>query len=328
MSPILVTGATGTVGNAIAAVLVAAGTEVRALVRDVERARSLLPPGVEPVRGDVTDGESVAAAVAGCERVFHAAGLPEQWRLDAEDFRRVNVAGTANVLAACRRHGVIRLLYTSTIDVFAWEPGIPFDESRLDPEPRPTAYERSKQDADQLVAAAVEDGLDAVFLHPSAVYGPAPVVTVALNDLLLRLAKRQIPALLPGGMPVVHAADVAAGHLAAAERAQAGERFILSGEYLTLREIAVAVREAAPEAKVPAVMPLVFARALAAGGEALARLTRRPPLIARGELIFLASHPVPVAARAQERLDWTSHPVGEGFAATLASFRQRGLLER
>lgn len=328
MSQVLVTGGTGTVGNAIAAALVETGTEVRALVRDVERARPLLPAGVEPLRGDVTDAESVVAAVAGCERVFHAAGLPEQWRLDPEDFRRVNVAGTANVLAACRQQGVARLVYTSTIDVFAWEPGVPFEESRLDPEPRPTAYERSKQDADRLVAAAVEGGLDAVFLHPSAVYGPAPVVTVALNDLLLRLAERQIPALLPGGMPVVHAADVAAGHLAAAERAQAGERFILSGEYLTLREIAVAVREAAPEARVPAVMPMAFARALAGGGEALARLTRRAPLIARGELIFLASHPVPVAARARERLGWSSRPAGEGFAATLAGFRERGLLKR
>ncbi len=328
MSATLLTGATGTVGNAIAAALVAAGTEVRALVRDVERARPLLPAGVEPVRGDVTDAGSVAAAIAGCERVFHAAGLPEQWRLDPEDFSRVNAGGTANVLAACRQHGVGRLVYTSTIDVFAWEPGVPFDESRLDPEPRPTAYERSKQAADRLVVAAVEDGLDAVFLHPSAVYGPAPVVTVALNDLLLRLAKRQIPALLPGGMPVVHAADVAAGHLAAAERAGAGERFVLSGEYLTLREIALAVREHAPAARVPAVMPLAFARALAGGGEAVARLTRRPPLIARGELTFLASHPVPVAARAGERLGWSSRPAGEGFAETLASFRERGLLER
>ena len=328
MSPTLLTGATGTVGNAIAAALVAAGAEVRALVRDVERARALLPAEVEPVRGDVTDAAGVAAAVAGCERVFHAAGLPEQWRLDPEDFRRVNVGGTANVLAACRQHGVGRLVYTSTIDVFAWEPGVSYDESRLDPEPRPTAYERSKQAADRLVATAVEDGLDAVFLHPSAVYGPAPVVTVALNDLLLRLAKRQIPALLPGGMPVVHAADVAAGHLAAAERARAGERFILSGEYLTLREIALAVREHVPAARVPAVMPLAFARALAGGGVAVARLTRRSPLIARGELTFLASHPVPAAARAGERLGWSSRAVGEGFAETLASFRERGLLER
>ena len=317
MSTVLVTGATGTVGNAVAAQLAAAGAEVRALVRDVERARSLLPDGVTPIPGDVTDSASVTAAVAGCERVFHAAGLPEQWRLDAEDFRRVNVGGTANVVEACLAHGVSRLVYTSTIDVFAWTPGVPFDESHLDPEPRPTAYERSKQEADRLVVAALERGLDAVFLHPAAVYGPAPVVSVALNDLLRRLAKRKIPMLLPGGMPVVHAADVAAGHLTAAAKARSGDRFILSGQYLTLRQIALAVKEHVPSAKVPPVMPMAFARAIAVAGEGVAKLTKRPPLIARGEQIFLASHPVPVADRARAELDWSSRPISEGFGETL-----------
>jgi dihydroflavonol-4-reductase len=328
VSPALVTGATGTVGHAVAAQLAASGTEVRALVRDVERARPLLPAGVAPIPGDVTDPASVAAAVAGCERVFHAAGLPEQWRLDPRDFQRVNVEGTADVVEACLAHGVSRLAYTSTIDVFAWTPGTPFDESQLDPEPRPTAYERSKQEADRLVVAAFERGLDVVFLHPSAVYGPAPVVTVALNDLLIRLATRKIPMLLPGGMPVVHAEDVATGHLAAADRASSGDRFILSGEYVTLREIAVAVREHAPRAKVPPVMPMAFARAIAAAGESIAKLTKRPPLIARGDQIFLASHPVPMADHARTALDWQSRPVSQGFGETLAAFQARGQLDR
>lgn len=326
MGGALVTGATGTVGHAIAAQLAAQGTEVRALVRDLERARTLLPAGVTPVAGDVTDPSSVAAAVTGCERVFHAAGLPEQWRLDPADFQHVNVDGTANVLDACLAHGVKRLVYTSTIDVFAWTPGQPFDESRIDPAPRPTHYERSKQEADRLVVTVLERGLDTVFLHPSAVYGPAPVVTVALNDFLIRLAKRKIPMLLPGGMPVVHAEDVAAGHLAAADQANAGDRFILSGPYLTLREIAAAVREHVPRAKVPPAMPMAFAGAIAAAGESLARLTKRPPLIARGEQIFLASHPVPVSDRASDALGWESRPPSQGFGEALAAFRARGLL--
>lgn len=322
MSATLVTGATGTVGHAVAAQLAASGAEVRALVRDVERARPLLPTGVAPVRGDLTDPAGVAAAVAGCARVFHAAGMPEQWRLDPRDFQRINVAGTANVVEACLAHGVGRLVYTSTIDVFAWTPGVPFDESRLDPEPRPTAYERSKQEADRLVAAALERGLDAVFLHPAAVYGPAPAA-VALNDLLIRLANRKVPMLPPGGMPIVHAEDVASGHLAAADRAHPGDRFILSGPYLTLREIAAAVRDQVPRAKIPRSMPMPLARALSGAGEAVAKLTKRPPLIARGEQIFLASHPVPLADRARTALDWQSRPVGQGFEETLAAFRAR-----
>ena len=138
------------------------------------------------------------------------------------------------MVEAASPHGVSRFVYTSTIDVFAWTPGLPFDESRIDPEPRDTlrALQAGGRPARH---RRLGRGLDAVFLHPAAVYGPAPVSPPALNDLLIRLAKRQIPMLLPGGMPVVHAEDVASGHLAAAERGQSGERFILSGEYLTLR---------------------------------------------------------------------------------------------
>ena len=135
MSEVLITGATGTVGWPIARDLAARGDSVRALVRDVDRARALLPDGVEPVRGDVADRESVRSAVAGAELVFHAAGLPEQWRRDPGDFTRVNVEGTRNVAEEALAAGVRRFAYTSTIDVFRWTPGRPFDERVIDPDP-------------------------------------------------------------------------------------------------------------------------------------------------------------------------------------------------
>ena len=326
MTRVLVTGATGTVGHPIARRLVERGDEVLALVRDVDRAAGLLPPGVRAVAGDVSDAASVASAVEGCELVFHAAGMPEQWRLDPADFTRVNVDGTRNVLDACRRHGVRRLAYTSTIDVLAWTPGVPFDESRIDPEPRPTYYERSKQEADRLAVAALDDGLDVVFLHPSGVYGPAPILAAGMNDLIARLARREIPMLLPGGMPVVHAEDVAEGHLRAADQAPAGARFVLSDGYHTLRDVASDVKRHHPEAKVPRVMPLVVARGVSAAGERIAQITKRPPLIPRGALHFLESHAVPVSARAQNELDWSITPWDEGLGQTLAFFRERGWL--
>src|SRR3970040_1134511 len=105
MPVILVTGATGNVGHPIARQLAAEGHRVRALVRDPERARGLLPEGVEAVPGDVTDAESVRAAVRGCDVVYHAAGLPEQWRRDTADFTRVNVDGTRNVAEAALAAG-------------------------------------------------------------------------------------------------------------------------------------------------------------------------------------------------------------------------------
>src|SRR4051812_24979278 len=149
----LVTGATGKVGNAVARALAARGDDVRVLVRDPQRAAPLLPEGVEPVRGDVTEPASLAPAAEGCELVFNAMGLPEQWLADDAAFDRVNARGTENVVRAAREAGVRRVVHTSTIDVFHAEAGQRFDESRVADYPKGTAYERSKQHAEELALA-------------------------------------------------------------------------------------------------------------------------------------------------------------------------------
>ncbi|MDX2169363.1 MAG: NAD-dependent epimerase/dehydratase family protein, partial [Deltaproteobacteria bacterium] len=241
MPDVLLTGATGLVGGSIARALLAAGRGVRALVRDPQRARRVVPAECELVAGDVTDAASLAPALDGCRVVYHAAGLPEQWLADPTTFERVNVGGTANLIAAALAARVERFVYSSTIDVFAAAPGATYDESVIDPQPKGTAYERSKQAADRLVVAALQRGLPAVFLHPSAVYGPVPAASPGLNDLIARLLRGEIPMLLPGGMPLVYAPDVAAGHLLAEARAAVGARFILSESYHSLADIARAV---------------------------------------------------------------------------------------
>lgn len=312
----LLTGGTGIVGNAIAAELVRRGRHVRALVRSPERGRALLPDVVELVQGDVTDKASVARAMASCDVVYHAAGLPEQWLRDPETFARVNVGGTRIVGEAARWAGVSRFVYTSTIDVFACIPGVPFDEGTIDPTPKATAYERSKQAADRCVADLAREGLPAVFLHPSAVYGPVPAASPGLNQLVADLARGKIPVLLPGGMPVVPAADVALGHVLAETQGKPGDRFILSESYWTLVDIARAVAELT-RAKVPRVMPGMVAHAIAAAGEVVARVTGKPPLVPHGQLVFLESHTRPDAARARRTLGWTPTPFREALPATL-----------
>ncbi len=318
-SPTLLTGATGTVGNAIAHLLVSRGRAVRALVRSADRARACLPPAVELAEGDVTDARSVRQAMEGCGAVYHASGLPEQWLPDPSLFERVNVDGTRHMVEAALALGVERFIYTSTIDVFVMPRGVEFDESRLDPEPKATPYERSKQEADRLVTAALARGLPARFLHPSGVYGPAPVVT-GVNDFLVRLQRREIPMLLPGGMPVVHADDVALGHVLAEERAPAGARYILSDSYLTLAEIARAVAAASVTAKVPPVLPLWAARAVSAAGELISRFTGKAPLIPSGQLHFLCLEARPSAGRARRELGWRPLPFADALRRTLTHF--------
>lgn len=320
MEHVLVTGATGTVGSLLVRDLARRGVRVRALVRSPERAAATLPAGVEAFRGDVTDVASVRSAVGGCDTVFHTAGLPEQWLADPDVFEQVNVNGTCHLVEAALTEDVATFVHTSTIDVFDRVPGLPFDESRrLAERPLGSAYERSKQRADLLVAKAVERGLPARIVHPSAVYGPGPATATALNLVLLRLARHQIPALPPGGMPVVFTEDVSQGHLLAAE-APIGTRWILSDCYLTMTAIAELVRTLVPTSRVPRTMPTALATTLAAAGEAVARVIRRPPLLAAGELYFLRSHSLPDSSRAHSQLGWHTTELQEGFARTLRHF--------
>ncbi len=320
---VLITGATGQVGNAIARRLADDGVEVRALVRSPERAQ-VLPAGVQPVFGDVTDAPSVRAALEGSATVYHAAGIPEQWRRDVDEFARVNVEGTRNVVEAALAAGVERFVYTSTDDVLVQAPGAQFDESVINPNPGHTPYQRSKQEADRIVTAALDRGLPAVFLHPSGLYGPAPFLVKGLNDLLMQLAKRKTPALLPGGMAVAYSEDVADGHVRAATQAPVGARYLLSESFQSLTDIARAVAASEPDAKVPRVMPLPVARAVSTAGERVAQVTNRPPMIPRSVLQFLERGSRPTAARARNDLGWNPTPFATGVERTLAYFRQQG----
>nr|MDQ6915837.1 NAD-dependent epimerase/dehydratase family protein [Actinomycetota bacterium] len=247
----LVTGATGKVGHATARALLDAGHEVRALVRDPERAAPNLPPGVAPARGDVTDPGSLVDATAGCEVVFNAMGLPEQWLADAAAFERVNARGTESVVRAAREAGVRRVVHTSTIDVFHARPGVAFDESHVADYPKGTAYERSKQHAEELAREAAGD-MDLVFVNPAAVYGPGPEGSASLErQLFVPIARGRLPALTPGGFGVVFSEGVGAGQVLAAERGRPGERYILCDEHLTLRELAETVVRVAGRGRVP-----------------------------------------------------------------------------
>jgi nucleoside-diphosphate-sugar epimerase len=315
----LVTGATGKVGGAVARALLARGDGVRALVRDPERAARLLPDGVELVRGDVTDPESVAAAVSGCELVFNAMGLPEQWLKDESIFERVNARGTETVVRAAAAAGVRRLVHTSTIDVFHADRGARFDESRVADYPKGTAYERSKQHAEELALAARGD-MELVICNPAGVYGPTPASSVSLDhELFEPLIRGRLPALTPGGLGLCFDAGVARGHLLAADRGRDGERYILCDRHVTLRELAAAVTRTAGSGRVPPTIPAGVARPLAVAGEAIANATGLPPIASRGQLHFLLWNAAPDSTRAQEELGWEPTALEDGLRAAVAA---------
>ena len=237
----LVTGATGKVGHAVARALVERGDDVRALVRDPGRAGEPAPARRRGARrGDVTEPASVERAVAGCELVFNAMGLPEQWFPDPAVFDRVNARGTETVVRAAAAPGARRVVHTSTIDVFHAERGGAFDESRVADYPKGTAYERSKQRAEQLaLAAAAETGIEVVIVNPAARVraGPGGDAHLARGGVAAAAARRRrrsaVPLLPPGGLGLVYSAGLATGHLLAAERGVPGERYILCDGHMS-----------------------------------------------------------------------------------------------
>src|SRR3954469_5930179 len=313
----LVTGATGKVGNAVARALAARGDDVRVLVRDPWRAASLLPPGVTPVQGDVTDPASLPAAVEGSEVVFNAVGLPEQWLADEATFELVNARGTENVVRAARDAGARRVVHTSTIDVFHADPGQRFDESELASYPKGTAYERSKQHAEELALAA-RAGMEIGMVNPAGVYGLGPAGSASFEeDFFKPLIRRRLPVLPPGGMGMCFTDGVARGHLLAAERGRDGERYILCDGHVTFPELAEIVVRVAGRGRIPPRLPAALANVLVPAGESLSRVIRRPPLLPRGQLTFFLWNAQPDASRARRELGWEPTPLEDGIRATL-----------
>ena len=317
---VLVTGATGKVGNAVARALVARGHSVRALVRDPERARAVLPDAAEIVRGDVTEPASIAPAVSGCDLVFTAHGLPEQWVADESVFEAVNARGAQNVARAARAAGVRRLVHTSTIDVFHADRGARFDESHVADYPKGTAYERSKQKAEELVLAERGGGMEVVLVNPCAVYGPGPAASASIDgDFIRPVVEKKLPALPPGGFGVVYVDGVAAGHLLAAERGADGERYILCDRHVSLRALAQATVRTAHRGRVPPTLPRPVAHAMAVAGEVVARAAGKPPLLPRGQLLFFLWDAAPDSGKAQDDLGWEPTLLEDGLAAAVAA---------
>jgi dihydroflavonol-4-reductase len=314
---VLVTGATGKVGNAIAAALLERGDDVRVLVRDPQRAAAVLPAGAEAVKGDATHPHTLPPAVAGCELVFNAMGLPEQWLPDEATFDRVNAIGSGDLARAAREAGVRRFIHTSTNDVFHADQGAAFDESEVAGYPKGTAYERSKQEAERRVLSQ-RDGMEVVITNPTAVYGPGPSSSHTVENGLFRpVVEKKLPALVPGGMGVVFVDGVTQGHLAAAEQGVDGERYILADTYATLKQLAEEVVRIAGRGRVPPTMPVPVARGFAAAGEAVSNVIGKPPLLAKGQLHFFRWQARADASKARRELGFAPTPLEDGLRRTL-----------
>ena len=326
MTQVLITGATGKVGNAVARLLVARGEAVRALVRDPVAARASLPGEVELLAGDVVDREACRRAVAGVEAVFISHGIYEQWVCNLAIFDAVNAAGAENVAVAAREAGVARIVHTSTYDVFDADRNGHLDERQLATAPNQTPYERSKQRAEELGLAAAGAGTEVVIVNPGMVYGPGPWASAGLDASLLDCLSGRLPG-VPRGAGLAFVDAVAAGHVAALERGVAGERYVLAGPYVALIDFFRRAVALAGRGRVPMQVPPAAAHAMARASEAVSRITKRPPLLPDGQLRFLLWGADPDSRKTELELGYEPVALDDGLARTVAWLRSSGRLD-
>ena len=250
----LVTGGTGLIGGAIARLLLDRGDRVRVLVRQSGHATEELETlGVEIAHGDVTDARTVTAAVDGCSDVYHCAALVDPFHWNLDDFDRINVEGTRNVLDAAVASGVRRFLHMSSIAALGAEPGLHADEFTRPHGPWKPGYGRSKFESEELVRAAAGE-MHAITVNPAIVFGPGDRHFVQLINAFVR-GRIPVIAFAERPMPLVYADDVARGSLLAMERGESGQRYILAQPTVTIAEffleLAVASGRRPPRVHLP-----------------------------------------------------------------------------
>jgi dihydroflavonol-4-reductase len=234
-----VTGGTGFIGGAVVRRLTEAGHQVRVLVRPGADTRQLDGLAVERVDGSLGDGDSLRAGMAGCDWVFHVAALYSYWGHSQEDFYQTNVEGTRRVLETARQEGVKRIVHTSSIAVL----GVHQDRTPAD-EQTPSSladrigpYQRSKFLAEELVRDQVRQGLPVVIVNPSTPVGIGDHKPTPTGQIIVDYLNGRMFGYVDTGLNIIDVDNVAAGHLLAAERGQVGERYILGGENLTLKQL-------------------------------------------------------------------------------------------
>jgi len=326
--PVLVTGATGFVGAAVARAALAAGLKVRVLARPSSPRRNLEGLEVEIAEGDLCDPASLKAALAGCRHLLHVAADYRLWARDPEDIVRNNRIGTETVIAAARAAGLDRMVYTSSVATLGFRPdGRPSDETLpLKEDQAIGAYKRSKVIAERMVEDAAGSGLPVVIVNPSTPIGPRDIKPTPTGRIIVEAATGRIPAFVDTGLNLVHVDDVAVGHLLALKHGKIGERYILGGEDVSLRQmlidIAALVGRKAPSLNLPRA-PLY---PLAAITEAIGRLTGKEPMLTR-DALKMASHRMFFSSdRAGLELGYTARPYQEGLKDALAWFSKEGYL--
>ncbi len=327
--PILVTGASGFVGSAVARALLADGERVRVLLRPTSPRTNVAGLDVEIAEGDIRDRASVARALDGCRHLFHVAADYRLWAPDPDDIVRANLDGTRAVMEAARDAKLERIVYTSSVATLKLrQDGVPVDETAPNaPDTTIGAYKKSKVLAERLVESMVAEGLPATMVLPSTPIGPRDVKPTPTGRIVVEAANGRMPAYIDTGLNLVHVDDVARGHLLAWKRGRVGERYILGGQDVSLgdmlRVIAGLVGRKPPTVELPRgpIFPLAYA------AELVARFTGREPFATVDALRMAKYRMFFTSAKAEAELGYAARPYQDALADAVDWFKRAGMIK-
>ena len=322
-----VTGATGFLGSHVARELHDKGADLRLLVRSSSRTDNIAELSAERVVGDLRDVDSLKRGMAGCEFVFHVAADYRLWAANGQELYQSNVDGTRNMLEAARESGARRVVYTSSVATMGFgKNGQVTDESSpVELSNMIGDYKRSKFMAEQLVIAAALSGQDVVMVNPSTPIGERDIKPTPTGQIIVDFLKRKFPAYVDTGLNLVDVKDCANGHLLAMEKAKPGERYILGGENLTLKQIldklAAITGLPSPSIRLP------YAVAYATGVVdtlVTGTIMKREPRVTLDSVRMGRKKMFITSAKAERELGWNPGPVDGALQRAVEWFRAHG----
>jgi dihydroflavonol-4-reductase len=322
-----VTGATGFVGSHVARVLAENGADLRLLVRSSSNRKNLEGLKAEQVVGDLRDPASLQKSISGCDAVFHVAADYRLWVRDPDQMYRANVEGTRALLEASRKNGVRRIVYTSSVATMGFtSDGHPADEdSPVSLESMIGPYKRSKFMAEQVAIEAGRNGMDVVVVNPTTPVGDRDIKPTPTGRIVVDFLKKKFPAYVDTGLNLVDVDECAHGHIAAFEKGKSGERYILGGENLTLKQIldklGVITGLPSPKIRVPYVMALAtgVVDELVTG-----RLLGKEPRATIDAVRMGRKKMFVTSAKSGRELAWKSGPVDGALGRAVRWFQANG----
>jgi dihydroflavonol-4-reductase len=322
-----VTGATGFVGSHVAHVLAEQGADLRLLVRTGSDPKNIQGLNADRVIGDLCEPESIDRAMAGCDVVFHVAADYRLWVRDPAQMYQANVEGTRTILQAARKNHVRRVVYTSSVATMGFTvKNNPVDESSpVSLENMIGHYKRSKYMAEEVALAAGHDGIDVVVVNPSTPVGEQDIKPTPTGRIVVDFLKKKFPAYVDTGLNMVDVRECARGHVAALEKGRSGERYILGGENLTLKQIldklAAITGLPSPRVRLP------YAVALASGvvdTVVTGVVLRREPRVTLDAVRMGRKKMFVSSAKAERELGWKAVPVDAALRRAVQWFKDNG----